>query len=411
MSADDTAMNSTLLTDDGVVESTITVQMDCLARAKNALSNFSKDGNDRKIRPTYHKLRLEAFAKIVREFEKNHRMLLKMIPRSQQGDYQYFKESVVNDFEDVQVEFVSLVQQDHETRHPTAHETPTMNNDMNLTSAAALPPVKIPPFSGAYADWKSFHDLFKSIVHKNERLPGSHKFQYLLGALSGEARDLISGYTVCDDEYPKAWKTLVDTYNDHPSMFMLVMNKFSAIEPIRQENPDRLRELIKSTSACLKSLESIGLVQENIDEVITYYAISKLPSETLAHWEQTRDRKKLPTFEALRTCVETRIRVSMAVANFKTEKPAKNNENYQSKPPQQQQQQTKKGNFKAHHSTNSNPQHQLLHQHHPHHRISRRKSSRVQFAAAKGTRYELATNFWQCRHQNGNPLSFDFNIV
>lgn len=33
-----------------------------------------------------------------------------------------------------------------------------------------------------------------------------------------------STFIVCDDEYPKVWKVLIDVYNDKPSMFM---NKFS----------------------------------------------------------------------------------------------------------------------------------------------------------------------------------------
>lgn len=97
------------------------------------------------------------------------------------------------------------------------------------------------------------------------------------------------------------------------------MNKFTSIESVDKEQPEQLRNLMKSTSMCLKSLESVGVPPKNVDSVNTYFLIRKLPAETLAYWEQMRDRAKLPSFEDLKTCIDTRIRVGSAVANVKME--------------------------------------------------------------------------------------------
>lgn len=271
-------------------------------------------------------------AKIVASFEANHRILVEQIPRKEQGTCPYFSEDISEQFENAQIDYLSVLQSAHDERFPDETNARSNENEFHLKSGVTLPTVSIPNFSGAHTEWKTFYDLFRSIVHKNEKLPGSHKFQYLLGALSGDARDLIAGFEVCDDDY-----------------------KFSGLEPAVNENADHLRELVNSTSACFKSLASIGIPQENVDAIIAYYLIRKLPVGTLAYWEEIRNRKSIPTFDALKSCIETRIRVCATISSIKSEMnvasssiefKAENNKNHQlkSQPP-------KKKNIKSYHSS------------------------------------------------------------
>lgn len=136
--------------------------------------------------------------------------------------------------------------------------------------------------------------------NSNEKIPASHKFQYLLDALSNEARDVVSEFNVFADDYPKARKALTDLYNDK--------NNFSSLETIAKENPDRLRELTKSTAGCLKSLESVGVGKMQVGSVITYSLICKLPPLHIGSKRVTeRSHRHLMTFaHALRREFEWR---------------------------------------------------------------------------------------------------------
>lgn len=127
-----------------------------------------------------------------------------------QKDFSYFTRDYATLFEDAQIDYVTAIQLEYDAKFPDQQNTNTGGNTSNLQPNIKLPTVSIPTFSGAHTEWKTFYDMFRAIVHNNTKLPGSYKFQYLLGSLSGEARDIIAAFEVCDDDYPKAWQALCD---------------------------------------------------------------------------------------------------------------------------------------------------------------------------------------------------------
>lgn len=306
------------LNDESRVDTLLKLQGDYYDRSKKSLSNFRKDNTARKSTRLYYNTKMSAFEKIVAAFEDNHRELVSLIPTSDQKLYSYFQNDYATLFEDAQIDYVTAMQSEYETKFPEQPKF-TEENSASLHPNIKLPTVSIPSFSGAHTEWKTFYDMFRAIVHNNEKLPGSYKFQYLLGSLSGEARDIIAGFEVCDDDYSKAWKALCDVYNDKPMMFMHIMKRFSSLEQITKEQPDKLRDLMKSTVACLKSLDSVGVDRTPVDPVIAYFLMRKLPAETVAFWEETRDRNQLPSVASLQSCVETRIRVASAIATARND--------------------------------------------------------------------------------------------
>lgn len=304
--------------DDDRIDVLFKLQSDCIERALKALINFGKDSVDRKKNRVYYTTRMKSFGQIIKEFETNHREIVTLVPTADRSETPYFKEDTATLFEDHQLEFITTVQNEYELKFPDGPPQPE-HKEENLSSNVTLPPISIPRFTGAPTDWKAFHDIFKSIVHSNTKLPGSHKIQYLNSVFCGEAKDIISGFELSDDDYPKAWKALCDVYNDKPSMFMHIMNKFAALEPLAKEQPEPLRELIKATASCMKSLDGVGVDSDKVDSVVTYFLIRKLPPSTVAYWEETRDRGALPSFSAVKQCIETRIRVSAAISNVQWE--------------------------------------------------------------------------------------------
>lgn len=309
---DETSINEN---DEDRIETLFKLQTENLRVAGKALENFTKDNHKRKSLRIYYSTKLAAFGQIVDDFQRNHRELIKLVPTSEMQSYPYFKKEHLTLFEDAQIDYITTLQSEFEAKFPETERPHPEPKAEHLPSNVSLPPISVPRFSGTPTEWKAFHDIFKSIIHNNTKLPGSHKIQYLASALSGDAKNLIAGYDLCDEDYPKAWKTLCEIYNDKPSMFMQLMNKFASLESTTKEHPETLRGLMKDAAACLKSLESVGVDSKKADPVLTYFLIRKLPPSTVAYWEESRNRTELPSFEQLQICIEKRIRVVSAIAS------------------------------------------------------------------------------------------------
>lgn len=145
------------------------LQTDFISRAKKSLVNFGKDSITRKSTRVYYTTKLTAFGKIVSEFESNHRELITLIPTSEKSSYSYFKDDYATMFEDMQIDYITAVQGEHDTKFQNERAPQGNTNGTHLWSGTSLPTVTIPHFSGAHTEWKAFHDLFRSIVHSNEK--------------------------------------------------------------------------------------------------------------------------------------------------------------------------------------------------------------------------------------------------
>lgn len=90
-----------------------------------------------------------------------------------------------------------------------------------------LPCIPIPTFSGNVWEFQNFWTLFSENVH-NQPLSKLQKFNYLLNALQGEARESVRRYPVTEDNYDHAVHLLCTNYGDD--------TKFIACLQVRLEN-------------------------------------------------------------------------------------------------------------------------------------------------------------------------------
>ncbi|XP_046435238.1 uncharacterized protein LOC124187037 [Neodiprion fabricii] len=77
-----------------------------------------------------------------------------------------------------------------------------------------LPRIELRTFSGNYSDWKSFHDLFTSIVRKNSQLSEVEKLHYLKTSLTDKPSQLIKNIALTAENFPQTWETLVSRYEN-----------------------------------------------------------------------------------------------------------------------------------------------------------------------------------------------------
>ncbi|KAK6751723.1 hypothetical protein RB195_003252 [Necator americanus] len=76
-----------------------------------------------------------------------------------------------------------------------------------------LPRIPIAEFNGKSWQWDSFWELFNATVHS---LPLSNlqKFNYLVRALKGEARESIARFQITSENYPLAVEHLKERYGN-----------------------------------------------------------------------------------------------------------------------------------------------------------------------------------------------------
>jgi hypothetical protein len=77
-----------------------------------------------------------------------------------------------------------------------------------------LPTIALPSYSGDHFQWLNFRDTFESLIIHNTALSNVQRFHYLLAALKGEAKQLITNLSVTNDNFAIAWKLVTDRYNN-----------------------------------------------------------------------------------------------------------------------------------------------------------------------------------------------------
>ncbi|KAK6740939.1 hypothetical protein RB195_009034 [Necator americanus] len=119
-----------------------------------------------------------------------------------------------------------------------------------------LPRIPIPEFNGKSWQWDSFWELFNATVHS---LPLSNlqKFNYLVRALKGEARESIARFQITSENYPLAVQHLKERYGNVQNIIIGLhrqLEHWSARSPQLRDQ----RKLHDQLSAITAQLESKG---------------------------------------------------------------------------------------------------------------------------------------------------------
>lgn len=79
----------------------------------------------------------------------------------------------------------------------------------NASHSRRLPRIKLPKFSGEYAQWSQLRDLITSMILGNNDLSDVEKLHYLKMSLTGEPSQLLKNVTVAGENLTRSWDTLV----------------------------------------------------------------------------------------------------------------------------------------------------------------------------------------------------------
>ncbi|KAL6739167.1 hypothetical protein Aduo_012650 [Ancylostoma duodenale] len=120
-----------------------------------------------------------------------------------------------------------------------------------------LPAIPIPIFSGKVWEFNNFWTLFDASVH-SQTLTKLQKFNYLISALRGEARDLIRRFPVTEQNYDHAIDLLRTKYGDESA---LIAKLQARLESAKADNSSiqAQRKLLEYVISIVIQLEELGI--------------------------------------------------------------------------------------------------------------------------------------------------------
>lgn len=174
--------------------------------------------------------------------------------------------------------------------------------------------INLPTFSGDLEDWIAFRNMFLSTIDGNTLLPAAQKMQYLMGALEGEARDIIGSLDLSEEGYVEAWTLLKDRYDDTKLIMQKHIKALFELPILTKQDPVELRQLLDGSLRHLRALKTLKRPTDQWDNLIIHMISSRLDRKTNEAWEITTKANKTPTFIELTEFLSQHCRALEAAA-------------------------------------------------------------------------------------------------
>ncbi|XP_013161253.1 PREDICTED: uncharacterized protein LOC106113074 [Papilio xuthus] len=280
-------------------------QTDLLGRLEKAQTNYKKTPKIR-ITKGYVDTRIDTLEKLRAEFNSNHRELIQIIRPEQEQVLPYFTNDKYDEFEEMYIAHMSdlkEVQSKFTEKHKPESNTPPCNE-------VKLPRIQLPTFSGKYEEWQTFYDMFLSLIHNNEKLSAVQKLHYLKSSVQGEPESMLRNFATTDQNYDEAWKQLTKRYNNKRYNSNAILKILFSQKQINTDSSHGIKQLLDTTSSCLKALNNIGIRTETWDVIIVHLVVSKLDVESHKQWEQQISlmAEDMPSWSQLVEFLEARFR-------------------------------------------------------------------------------------------------------
>lgn len=259
----------------------LVLQEDGLEQLIKTEKNFRKSPKER-ITQSYVETRIENLNEGWKDFKNRHIQIISTISEEDKQKVSYFKKDIYSEFEerytDYRSNLRSALQRLNILPSTSTSQVPTNSCEIKL------PRIQLPTFTGNYEEWQAFYDMFLSVIHNNSNLSAVQRLHYLKSSLSGEAANLISNLPTTELNYDEAWKQLLSRYNNKRYNSNAIFRKLFA-QKQTTESASAVKNLLDTTSSCIKTLNNIGIDTSSWDAILVYLTVSKLDQESHKLWE------------------------------------------------------------------------------------------------------------------------------
>ncbi|XP_011863741.1 PREDICTED: uncharacterized protein LOC105559776 [Vollenhovia emeryi] len=155
----------------------------------------------------------------------------------------------------------------------------------SLMPRSSLPRIKLPNFSGDYQSWRTFHDLFSSLIRDNADLSSIEKMHYLKTCVTGEAARLVGNLPVTGDNFAVAWSLLISRYENKRFLISAQLDRIMNMKPLKSKSAQGLRTLLTTVTEAIGALRALGCMVHHWDPLLLHQLVRLLDSETREAWE------------------------------------------------------------------------------------------------------------------------------
>lgn len=172
-----------------------------------------------------------------------------------------------------------------------------------------LPDIKLKQFTGEYADWPRFKEMFESLIMNNARIQDIQRLLYLRSCLTGSAAELIATFPLAGSSLQPSWETLNTRYENNRLLIKAQFDKVCNLERLTKKSAKGVEKIINTLSEARKTLKSMKLTIDLLDAVFVYQGCDRLDPNTREAWENSiASSREFPTFEKLEEFLNARVR-------------------------------------------------------------------------------------------------------
>lgn len=283
-------------------------QQDAHYRISRIVENLKKLGRD-KITLSTIDSRIQLLEENWRNCQRTHQELITLRTEAE-AEHGYFKEDFFAQCEDVYLGVKdALTQYREQLSAPLKVRTQPEAATNPLTSrnaiTRALPKISIPKFSGDYASWPPFRDLFSSMIIENDDILAVEKLHYLKSNVSGDASRLIANFAVTANNFTLAWEALVSRYDNRRVLITSYLDQIFTLGLIATKSSSKLKELLSTVKESLGGLRMLDAPVDSWDLFIVHFMTTRLDSESREAWELDQGGSSNPaSFKQLEAFLE-----------------------------------------------------------------------------------------------------------
>ena len=91
----------------------------------------------------------------------------------------------------------------------------------------------IAKFSGDVLKWQTFYESFNTAIHNKPNISNVQKFNCLVGYLEGQAKRIVEGFMITNENYQKALDLLCERFGNTQVIITTHMNEHLKIKYVK----------------------------------------------------------------------------------------------------------------------------------------------------------------------------------
>nr|XP_012219380.1 PREDICTED: uncharacterized protein LOC105670437 [Linepithema humile] len=292
----------------------LTKQRQVLRSLDRSLDNFKKIGKGN-LSAARVRNRISALKDCWAEIQAGHLELVTRLTKQEQAACSYFSENLYDHAEDTYHATSDFMAECLEELEPPVSPNQSIINSSvhhGYTSSVALqhlPPIKLPPFDGKFEEWESFRDRFTALIIDNHDLTNFTRMHYLTSSLRGHALDCVKCLAVTENNFTVAWNLLKSRYGSARRLLNVHLSTLLNLSSVTRESVSDLQSLRDRVGVAVAALKNLKRSPEQLwNDMLVCIVSQRLDPVTRKAWNLKFCTEDLPSFEDLKTFLDTRIR-------------------------------------------------------------------------------------------------------